>query len=286
MVEGTWPEPRLGHSSVLIGNRIYVYGGYNGTAVLHDMSVFEIVSEAKESYRWVPFSCPPHSPYLQFHSACVIDGLIYFVGGGDGKRWLDTVWKVDPDTARFSLVAHVGTVNLKGRLQHEATAVGKKIYVFGGEPDRTSQLNDLWIFDTEKLTWTCPTVRGIIPTPRLSVGSFTQDNMLFYYGGFSQGQWLDEIIFFDIATNTWGNVEFLDGPSPGKRCRFRPVVYKGAIYIHGGNEQHRSYDDLWKLKICRWLIKRNFFLVREKGDPSCILRRLPYPLFKLIVELA
>ena len=94
---------------------------------------------------------------------------MYVFGGGDGKNWLNDLVIFDLNTYEW-----IGPIDTKGtppsgRLQHAAIVHDKRLFIFGGEPDRYRQLNDLFYLDTTNMTWYEPTIEGPPPTPRVSV---------------------------------------------------------------------------------------------------------------------
>ncbi|EFJ04190.1 hypothetical protein SELMODRAFT_432643, partial [Selaginella moellendorffii] len=65
---------------------------------------------------------------------------------------------------------------------HSSTAVGSKLYVFGGT-DGTSPLNDLFVLDTTTNTWGKPDVFGDVPAPREGHSTSLIGDNLFVFGG-------------------------------------------------------------------------------------------------------
>ena len=56
-------------------------------------------------------------------------------GGGDGKLWLNELFSLDLRNNEWKKVVTHGNAPI-GRLQHTTVLIGKKLFVFGGEPDR------------------------------------------------------------------------------------------------------------------------------------------------------
>ena len=92
------------------------------------------------------------SPKRQFHTANILDNNMYIFGGGDGKMWLCDLYKFNLVSRQWSLVETTGQ-SPTGRLQHSSVIHGKRIFIFGGEPDRLRQLNDLYSLDLDTLEW-------------------------------------------------------------------------------------------------------------------------------------
>ena len=72
----------------------------------------------------------------QFHTASIIDNLMFVFGGGDGKSWLNDLLIFDLFNLEWSGAVATNGIAPAGRLQHLAITYDKKIYLFGGEPDQ------------------------------------------------------------------------------------------------------------------------------------------------------
>ena len=92
---------------------------------------------------------------------------MYVFGGGDGKYWLNELIAFDLVKLVWKSIETRGRTPA-GRLQHTAIVYDKKIFIFGGEPDRYRQLNDLFFLDITNFTWYQPEVAGVPPSPRVS----------------------------------------------------------------------------------------------------------------------
>eukprot|EP00093_Oithona_nana_P014854 14854.XXX_882082_879061_1 [CDS] Oithona nana genome sequencing. len=126
--------------SIVIDNKIYVIGGIGGKGGtfekrLDSMEVLDLDSvDWKASRRdrnrggpkWkmlTPMSTPRSS-----HTVEVLDGVIYVVGGGDGREWLCTAESYNPKTLRWSPIA---SLNVK-RWKCGLVALGGCLYAIGG----------------------------------------------------------------------------------------------------------------------------------------------------------
>jgi hypothetical protein len=76
------------------------------------------------------------APMRQFHTASIIDNLMFVFGGGDGKFWLNDLLIFDLAGLEWSGPVKTNGIAPAGRLQHSAITFEKKIYLFGGEPDQ------------------------------------------------------------------------------------------------------------------------------------------------------
>lgn len=238
---GETPNPRMGHTAQLYNNTIIIHGGWDGFKVLDDLVFIELQPTMDKVKIWTLVPKNKIHPARQFHTASIIEDKMYIFGGGDGKYWLN-------DLLVFNLLTYEweGPIETKGRapsgrLQHAAIVYDKKIFIFGGEPDRYRQLNDLFYLDiklnngTTKVTWHQPITEGVPPPPRVSATGCLVDSEIFFFGGFDGNKWLNDLNTFDLKTMSWSKkATFGNKPSP--RCRHSTNYSNGKLYIFGGND--------------------------------------------------
>lgn len=246
-ITGDFPTPRMGHTAVLVGKKILVYGGWNGMNVLDDLYSFEVAT-----MHWQKLDTTGEAPKRQFHTAHVIGSKMFVFGGGDGKNWLNSLHCLNLRNLEWSLCRTGGTVP-PGRLQHCSVVHRKKLFVFGGEPDRQAQLDDFYVLNTKNLDWTQVT-RSEGPSARVSCACAIANDSLFVFGGFDGDKWLNDLYEFDINTKEWSLVT-PGSKVPAARCRHTANLYKHKIYIFGGNDSERSFKDVWALKVFSQRVK-------------------------------
>jgi len=76
------------------------------------------------------------------------------------------------------------------------------MYVFGGQNNSSSFLNDLWVYDTEKNTWEEKTP---VTKPNIRSGQSTQtiNNKMYVFGGYDKKNFFDDLWVYDPENNTW-----------------------------------------------------------------------------------
>ena len=146
---GEQPNPRMGHTAQLYHNTIIIHGGWNGFKVLDDLVFIELQNTMEKVKIWTLESKSHDFPARQFHTSSIIEDKMYVFGGGDGKYWLNDLLIFDLKTYEWEGPVETKGKAPSGRLQHAAIVFDKKIFIFGGEPDRYRQLNDLFYLDTD-----------------------------------------------------------------------------------------------------------------------------------------
>jgi dynein heavy chain len=159
------PLPRWHHTATLYDNtQLIIFGGFhNPTHRLNDLWIFNIVDYSwkephiehnKESS--TPCQLVNHAwnnaPSARgAHTATIIGENLYIFGGyggqGYSRRELDDLYALNLETMVWTKVQAKGIPPEK-RSGHQACAIEKKIYIFGGWNSST-QFNDLHILDTE-----------------------------------------------------------------------------------------------------------------------------------------
>lgn len=96
-IKGTPPKGLRGHTANLIGNKIYLFGGYDGRGRSNDLYILNT-----DTNTWShPVESENTPTGRQRHTACVIGTKQLFIFGGfDGNKWLNDIcildiWKLE-----------------------------------------------------------------------------------------------------------------------------------------------------------------------------------------------
>eukprot|EP00656_Telonema_subtile_P047243 TRINITY_DN5412_c0_g1_i6.p1 TRINITY_DN5412_c0_g1~~TRINITY_DN5412_c0_g1_i6.p1 ORF type:complete len:451 (+),score=108.51 TRINITY_DN5412_c0_g1_i6:803-2155(+) len=191
-MKGSRPTPRENPCTALVGTRLFVVGGYADSA-LNDLYVLET---ATNMWGQPPISGVAPSA-RSGHSVTTIGHRLFVFGGG---KWSGGKWK-----AKFNDLYCLDTEDMKwyrpevsgqmpsGRTYHTATAVGLKLFVFGGGSNN-GFLNDLFCLDTEMMVWARLRVDGTAPVPRdAHVACVLGDTKVLIHGGNDGFRALDDL---------------------------------------------------------------------------------------------
>lgn len=158
--EGDFPLPRAEHSSCVVQDELYVFGGVTDLySYMHDLYRFNT-----NTLRWksldvtvgdgIPERRAGHGTVADEKKQC-----FYLFGGRAavaGREYgLNDVWKFDIMKSSWTRLGSSVLTKPIAR-QYMATAlVDGLIYVFGGsDPSSGKLFNDLWTFDVTKEIWT------------------------------------------------------------------------------------------------------------------------------------
>jgi len=244
---GTPPPKFARHTAVAIRNKIYCFGGFDGSGIYFDLSIFD-----PEKLTWTTANVtgtPPRS--RTNHAAAAVGDKLYVYGGinRDG-RWelqdLDEFFVFDASDFSWREVKATGDVPT-ARCGHRLVSIGRKLYMFGGGAGDSwrERYNDIHIFDTDTNVWR----RIESPQPNIvQVCTFSSVFVLGSFIGVFGGQHLirgkvtKKLYFFDVISETWTKQEF-NGNSPNPRDMASANVLNNRVYVFGGYDG-RAMDDM------------------------------------------
>ncbi|EFJ04563.1 hypothetical protein SELMODRAFT_432297 [Selaginella moellendorffii] len=131
------------------------------------------------------------------------------------------------------------------RDSHSSTAVGSKLYVFGGT-NGTSLLNDLFVLDTATTTWGKPDVFGDVPASREGHSASLIGDNLFVFGGCgkssdpSEEEYYNDLHVLNTNTFVWKKIS-TTGVSPIPQDSHTCSFYKNCFVVMGGEDGDNAY---------------------------------------------
>ena len=271
------PLPRWKHSATLFDNtQILVFGGFHTTDHrLNDVWVFDAVG-----YTWtqpnakhnkeaaVPFQLSNSfwanvPPARAAHTATLIDDTVYVFGGygglGYGRRDLDDLYALDVYSWTWTKLAPKGSLPEK-RSGHQAVAIEKKIYVFGGSNSST-QFQDVYVLDTEQDPPVWSKLSSSLPIPSWNLAACSVIAIptwkIFTFGGVTgvlsdadrQGKMVSTTSIMDTGIERWTEPK-IDGKAPSPRCD-TCLAYdpKGSRLLVFGGWADEWLGDLYTLDV-------------------------------------
>lgn len=145
---GQLPTPLESHKMVLLGEFVYVIGGWNESKGIHEDVYFTRFSPDSPLDTWQKTTSLPLK--LQHHEVILHGGAIYVLGGDngfwDGSSVTDRIFRALP-TAEGDITEWTEVGQLPAPLTtHAATLVGDQLYIIGGSP--TFRPGDTPVVDT------------------------------------------------------------------------------------------------------------------------------------------
>ncbi|XP_047941787.1 tRNA wybutosine-synthesizing protein 2/3/4 isoform X1 [Salvia hispanica] len=194
------PSPRLGHTSSLVGDSIYVIGGRaDPMNILNDVWVFHL---PRKEWKLLPCSGSLFPPRHR-HSAAVVGSKIYVFGGIHDNSVLSSIYVLDTLTSEWSEIQSHG--DLPGpRHSHSMDANGSKLFIFGGY-DGDKALGYLYTFDVHRSLWSKLKTIGQSPKARFSHLMFVYQNFIGILGGCPVTEH-QELFLLDIQSECWKKI--------------------------------------------------------------------------------
>ncbi|KAF8499852.1 hypothetical protein F5888DRAFT_1610700 [Russula emetica] len=132
------PLPRSGHVSVTNGDRIIVFGGYDGRHDFNDTWSFNISTR-----KWTELQCTGSIPSPRGgHAAVLIDDVMYLFGGDIiNGTYLCDLTALNLSTQRWTVFQDIGP-SPSGRFRHAMACDGTRVFVVGGKFSPGAQVDE------------------------------------------------------------------------------------------------------------------------------------------------
>jgi N-acetylneuraminic acid mutarotase len=233
-VANTWTRHaylRVGVSNIgaaLLGNDIYIPGGYDGNGASTWLQVFHPLSDTVT----VIYSDPLPAPRYGAGVASAA-GKLYVIGGSDGVSTTHTVFEYDPArpaTARWQRKADLPTA----RVFLGAAALDGLIYAVGGSPGALTDLATVEIYNPATDSWTSGPPLSV-PRSGLAVTAANNGDGCGPYLYAMGGGWFTYRATaerYNPATNTWSSLSDL---TQARRSLAAAWSANGnQLVVHGG----------------------------------------------------
>ncbi|KAL3471981.1 hypothetical protein BJX99DRAFT_12828 [Aspergillus californicus] len=136
-----------------------------------------------------------------------------------------------------------------------------QIYAFGGFDQYTDEVyNHVLRLDLNTLRWELVDNYGDIPGVRMGhTASLYQGDKLVVFGGENEhGEYLSDVVIFDITTSTWTQPD-IHGSVPRGRARHAAVLHEDKLFILGGiMDSSAILDDMAYLDLKTWTWSRSW----------------------------
>ena len=272
------PDARWRHTASSIGTKLYIFGGFHSsTTRFNDLWVFNpitlnweqpVASRTVFTPRGNHISTPSAWPSCPAprggHSSCSIGSRLFIYGGyggeGYGRRDFDDLCILNIQDMTWDTPVTKGTPPGK-RSGHQASAVGSRMYIFGGW-DSHIKYNDLFILNTT--TWIWSTVEGPHMgsfRPRWSHSSCSvlaiPDYKIFVFGGIcgsgenykAKGEFMNDLSLLDTGTDTWLTPSITGAlPEPRADCALSYDSKYSRLILCGGWAQ-KWFNDVYGLNV-------------------------------------
>ncbi|KAK6123931.1 hypothetical protein DH2020_042328 [Rehmannia glutinosa] len=194
------PSPRLGHTSSLIGDFLYLIGGRaDPMNILNEVWVYNMAKK-----EWKLLQCSgSFFPPRHRHTAVVVGSKIYVFGGIYNDSILSSLYVLDTETSEWSEIKSHGD-QPGPRHSHSMDTKESKLYLFGGYNGEKA-LGDLYSFDIQTGLWSKVKTNGQSPNARFSHLMFIYSNYIGILGGCPVSEH-QKLYLLDLQSESWKNI--------------------------------------------------------------------------------
>ena len=213
---------RYGHSSVLLGNKLYFFGGYLLSSLSNSNEIFYLdVSQPFNSGNppWVDLTQAAIPFKSSFATVSLIDNndnpTIYLFGGymndpvSNNDSFVSFIHTFNPQTLKWDIPTTKGKIPMRRRGIEAVNDNSGKVYIFGGRNDFATTntfFNDMIIFDTNISTWSYGTTINTPTARRVYTATLLSNGAIAYIGGLDyENKTIDinEINLYDTKSDSW-----------------------------------------------------------------------------------
>lgn len=212
-------------SAIVLGERIYVPGGYDATdQAIDNVEVYDPQTDAWSEV--APLPVP-----LFAYAAAAVQGKLYLFGGSDGLRYLDSAYVYDPSSDIWSTITPMDAAC--GFCA--ATVVGEQVYVIGGYDEQSESARCAVYTPAQEGSGQSPwTERASLHVGRGGLTALTVEGYVYAIGG-GWAQYLSFNERYDVNQDKW--VTF-DSPLLGQWRTLGAAAIQTdegpVIYVVGG----------------------------------------------------
>lgn len=230
------------HSASLVGNKIFVFGGFDGHGTNFHLAAFDPYARMWTNVHNSQVQGPLPVSRTN-HASAAVNKKMYIFGGNNNNeagmyQVLDDLWELDTTTMTWSRPTTTGD-RPTARSGHTLTAIGKRLYLFGGGVWNETEgwvhkFNDLYVLDTETMHWTKPECSGTVESSTFPM-SFSVGRYLFIFGGGSKPSHCvtNDLYVLDTAAYHW-IAPSCPSNKPQPRDMGTACVVGSSVYLMGG----------------------------------------------------
>ena len=218
---------RMGHTSIVFDNNIWVLGGGNwsGSGIYND------VWYSDDGINWTCATEAAQWSGRSGHTSVVFNDKIWVLGGhtGTGMGYRNDVW-FSSDGIEWTCA--IGSAPWTPRHGHTSVVFDDKIWVIGGGEDVNGRpFGDIW-YSNDGSNWTCATPMAECSTKSCH-SSLVFDNKIWILGGENEGCSSNDI-WYSTNGATWKKMVKHDTLIWSGRFGHTTAVLEDKIWVLGG----------------------------------------------------
>ncbi|XP_075475274.1 uncharacterized protein LOC142506023 [Primulina tabacum] len=266
---------RDSHSAVLVGRKMIVFGGTNGSKKVNDLHILDLLSRV-----WTHPECRGNPPCArESHTANVVgdEKMIVFGGSGEGEaNYLSDLHILDLKNMAWTSPEVRGHVPAP-RDSHSFVVVGDRLFVCGGDSGDRYQC-DVCVLDLNRSIWSTMQGRGPLPSARAGHAFVSIGTKMYVLGGVGDKHYCSDIWVLDVITSSWHQLDTSFQKSQGRFSHTATVTNLGIALFGGCGEDERPLSELLILQIDS--LSCDTFGNMDNKETKIFLRQAPHDLQK------
>ncbi|KAM3138447.1 hypothetical protein pb186bvf_009533 [Paramecium bursaria] len=238
--ENQGPSQRWGHSSVIIDEKLYIFGGFIDSKYYNELHQFDFESkqwDRLETYGQIP---KPRSNHIMFNYQ---GKILIHGGGGQHKYRFQQIHLLDLNTHIWETLQ----TSSKPRTYHSGCIGEDNLFMYGGEGE-THDLDCLEIINLKYDQQLHFEQLGENPQSRRFASMEYYNGQLVLIGGCTDAyQERDQIFLGELKKElqfTWTKINITF-----QRWGHNSFQYNGSIYVFGGRAKGKDYNSITKLDL-------------------------------------
>ncbi|KAH9361418.1 hypothetical protein HPB48_003908 [Haemaphysalis longicornis] len=229
LADSRWFRPRIPKDV------IFMFGGWTGVATNN------LLTYNCRSRRWLlhPNQCTPPRAY---HGVAMLDGLVYFIGGFDGRRCLHSVVCFNVPELKWTTKSNMHMA----RCYVSVALLRGYVYAIGGF-DGEGRMSSCERYDASRNQWELVASMHDI---RSDASAVAVAGRIYVMGGFTGLDVLDTVEYYEPTADTWTRVQSMSTPRSGLKA----VVHGNDVYVIGGFDgaERRASAEKLDVRKGRW----------------------------------
>ena len=246
------------------GDRMYIIGGWDPTELKRNHQTIAITEKPRAAGANIHDDITlPTAPSeinvsvlktegeqpggVTFSSAAEVNKKIYAFGGRS-TAVESKMWVFDPSVMTWSISTATTTYK---RSSHTLTAVGDRLFIFGGMDEEGVASAELLTYDTITNTFTQPLkYSGTQPSARYGHAACSFGSQLFIHGGLSKdNNLLSDLLVIDLSQQSpeWQTLFTKNAPPP--TAYHSICILSGVLCLFGGRHTPQNNNDIWMLDV-------------------------------------
>eukprot|EP00927_Polykrikos_kofoidii_P033856 TRINITY_DN28703_c0_g1_i1.p1 TRINITY_DN28703_c0_g1~~TRINITY_DN28703_c0_g1_i1.p1 ORF type:complete len:510 (+),score=56.86 TRINITY_DN28703_c0_g1_i1:108-1637(+) len=227
---GLPPRQRSLHAGIVVGDCLYVFGGYDGNNRVNDFYKFSF-----KVPKWSQIPATATCPSARDRHVCVShEGRIYIFAGYDGNNRVNDFWQYDTENEVWSTVEATLGNPPTPRHSHCGSEHDGSMYIFAGYDG--NYRSDFHRYNFSQRKWSVVPVKGSVPKARYRTSAVAYKNSMLVVGGHDGAKHLNDFYQFKFDNLEWSLVETTGGVSPpSPRDSHSAVICGDTMYLFGGS---------------------------------------------------